>query len=794
MVTRFSGLSALNKKLFRDINHLRGQVIATALVVACGVATYVGMQATYDSLVRSRDAYYSLYSFANVFASLKRAPESAAERIRTIPGVAEVQTRVVANVTIDLPELSEPAQGRLVSVPGSHTGILNDLFVLRGREADPSRTDEVLISGAFADANRLNPGDSLSAVINGRWRRLRIAGVALSPEFIYEIRPGAIFPDNRRFGIIWMNRRDAAAAFDMENAFNDVSVTLAPGADEKGVIERLDDVLEQYGGLGAYGRDEQFSHRFISNELGELEVFGTFIPAIFLGVTAFLLHMILSRLVGIEREQIGLLKAFGYSSRDIGTHYLKLAVTAILGGIVLGILLGAWIGSGMTALYADFFHFPILEFHIPFMVYVWAFVISVASAAIGAVSAVRKAVRTQPAEAMRPEPPADFRAGLLESLGFQRYFPTEVRMIVRNLSRHPLKALVSALGISLSVALLFLGFYFYDAINQLITVQFGMVQLEDAEVVFNEPVAGRAKFDLLSLPGVEAVETYRKVPVKLRFGSHTRRAALTGYESTGRMRNIVDKDLREVRLPPEGIVISKTLADSLGAMTGDTITVEVTEGARPVRKLKIADVVEEAIGLGVYMDKAALNKIMRESSTMSGAFLSVDESRSEDLYSTLKRTPSVAGVSRPQAVLDSFNETIAQTIGTSTAFMIGFACVIAFGIVYNGARIALSERGRELASLRVLGYTQREVGVVLLGEQAVITAWAAPIGWAIGFFICWLITQVIDVEIIRLPLVLSTKTFLFSALIVALAALVSGMLVAMRLRKLDLVEVLKTRE
>lgn len=787
-------LSSLNKKLVRDLNHLRGQVAATAIVVACGVASFVAMQSTYGSLVASRDAYYSLYRFGDVFASLKRAPESVADEIRKIPGVAEAQTRVVANVTIDLPDLPEPAQGRLVSVAGSHIGILNDIFVIRGRSPEEDSEDEVLVSGAFASANRLEPGHSISAVINGRWRRLRIAGIALSPEYIYEIRPGDIFPDNRRFGIIWLNRRTAAAAFDLENAFNDISLTLAPNASEQEVVEQIDEILEPYGGLGAYGRSDQFSHRFVSNELAELEVFGTFIPAVFLAVTAFLLHLILSRLVGIEREQIGLLKAFGYSSRSIGLHYLKLAVVAIFGGVALGIALGAWIGSGMTALYADFFHFPILKFGISPMVYLWALLISIASACVGAVSAVFKAVGTQPAEAMRPEPPADFRAGFMERMGVQKYFTAEVRMIIRNLSRHPFKALLSAFGISLSVALLFLGFYFFDAINRLIRIQFEMVQLEDAEVVFNEPVPGRARFDLAGLPGVEEVETYRSVPARLRNGNRTRRAALTGYDGSGQMRNIVDKNLRVVRIPNDGIVISKTLADSLGVRKGDMLTVEVTEGARPVREVRITDVVEEAIGLGVYMEKTALNRLMRESPTISGAFLTVDGKHSESLYNTLKNTPAVAGVSRPQAALDSFNETIAKTIGTSTAFLIGFACVIAFGVVYNGARIALSERGRELASLRVLGYTRREIGVVLLGEQAIITGLAAPLGWAVGFAICYLITKVVDAEIIRLPLVLSARTFIFSAMIVFAAAIVSGVLVAWRLRKLDLIKVLKTRE
>ena len=787
-------MKALNTKLVRDLWHLRGQVFATALVVACGVASFVAMSSTYESLVASRDRYYSQYRFADVFAGLKRAPNSVGKQLSEIPGVSEVQTRVVAKVTLDLPDLPEPAQGRLVSVREDKQGGLNQLFLLRGRTLEPGRPNEVVISGAFADANRLNPGDTLQAVLNGRLRKLEIVGVALSPEYIYEIRPGDIFPDNRRFGILWMDQRAVASVFQMEDAFNDVALTLAPQANEQGVIESVDLVLERYGGFGAYGRSDQMSHRFISNELGELQVFGTVIPAIFLAVTAFLLHLVLSRLVAVERDQIGLLKAFGYSSRDIGWHYLKLAVAAILGGIVIGIALGAWLGQGMNNLYGDFFHFPIVYFKLSFAIIFWSLMISIAAAAIGAISAVKSAVELPAAEAMRPEPPANFHAGFVESSGLQRALSAEARIVIRNIVRRPVKSFMSAVGISFSIALLFVGFYFYDAINKIVTVQFENVQREDVDVSFSEPRPGRAALELASLPGVSRVETYRAVPAILRSANRTRRVAIMGLSNGAELRRVVDKDLNTITLPSEGIVLGDTVADSLGVAKGDRITVEVTEGPRPVREIEVTAVVEELLGLGTYMDLHALNRLMREGDTISGAFLSVDQKHQQELYSELKRTPGVSGVGLPKAALDSFNETIAKTIGTSTVFMIGFACIIAFGVVYNGARIALAERGRELASLRVLGFTQTEIGKMLLGEQGVLTIAAIPIGFVVGFGTCFLITKVIDAEIVRLPMVLSTQTFFYSAVIVIAASVISGILVALRIRGMDLVAVLKTRE
>ncbi|HKS28703.1 MAG TPA: FtsX-like permease family protein [Pyrinomonadaceae bacterium] len=782
----------LDRKLYRDLWHIRGQVAAIALVVACGVAAFVAMQSTYRSLIASQDSYYTEYRFADVFTHVKRAPESLKSRMMESPGVGVIETRVAADVILDVPGVEEPATGRLVSIPSDSAPVLNALHIEKGRY--PELKDEVAVSGAFSRANNLNPGATLGAVINGRWQRLRIVGVALSPEFIYEIRGGDLFPDNRRFGVLWMNRDALGAAFNMEGAFNDLSVRLAPGGRETEVIERLDELLAPYGSLSAYGRADQASHFFLSNEIAELRVTGTFIPGVFLLVTAFLIHLVLSRLVNTEREQIGLLKAFGYSSREVGFHYLKLALVAVTGGILLGLGVGWYFGYQMTALYAEFFHFPVLRYETGWRILVWAVLISFGAASLGALGAVGRAVGLPPAEAMRPEPPARFRPGLVERAGFQRFLPVTLRMIVRNLERYPLKAALSALGMSLSVALLIVGFYFFDAINRVIEVQFGSVYREDALVAFNEPRSGRARFELERLPGVMNVETFRSVPVRLRFGSHMRRTGILGIEPDGELFRVVDKDFRVFRPPPEGLVLTTELAKSLGVTRGDELTVEVLEGERPVKQVMVVDTVDEMLGLSAYMDRRALNRLMREGETISGARLMVDERESARLYSLLKRTPSVSGVIIPGSTLQNFNDTISRTIGTSTTVIIVFACVIALGVIYNGARIALSERGRELASLRVLGFTQREVGVMLLGEQAVLTFVSVPLGYCIGLLLILLITRAVDTELIRLPLVVSGKTFALAFLIVVAAAAFSALLVGWRLRRLDLIAVLKTRE
>ncbi len=787
-------MKALDKKLFRDLWHLRGQVITVALVVASGIATYVSMHGSYNSLESALNDYYSRYRFADVFGQVKRAPESLAQRISAIPGVAAVQTRVVMDVTLDVPDLPEPAIGRLVSIPEHQRPILNDLFIRRGRYIQSGQRDEAIISEAFATANHLDVGDTVGAVINGRWDRLRIVGIALSPEFVYEIRASDLFPDNKRFGVLWVGRETLGYSFNMQGAFNDLSIALAPGSSMAEVIERLDALLEPYGGLGAYGRTEQISARFLTDEVAQDRITGIFIPLIFLSIAAFLINGVLSRLVRTQKSQVGLLKAFGYSNLSIGIHYLQFALTVVFLGTLIGTPLGFWLGSSIARMYQNFFRFPELRFIPSFSQVAISVLISAAAACIGALTSVRSVVSLPPAEAMHAQGPTRFRAGLAERLGLNRIFPLSVRMILRNLERKPWNAVLSVAGISCAVAVLVVGFYFYDAIDFIYRVEFQEASREDSTVVLNEPHGSEAIFDLRHLPGVVRMEPFRSVPVRLRFQHRSRRVGILGLSNDTELRRLVDRNLKVITLPAQGLVLSTKLAEILGVSPGDTIDVEVLEGRRPKERMVVSGLLDGLLGISAYMDLPALNRMMQEGGTISGGYLAVDSLDAPKLYATLKQTPAVSGIGVREAMLASFHATIEENMGITTSVLIVFAAIIAIGIVYNSARIALSERGHELASLRVLGFRQQEIGIMLLGEQGLLTAVSLPAGLALGYGICALLTRAMETELYRLPLVLSARTYSLSVLVVIVASFLSGIVILRILRNIDLVSVLKARE
>jgi putative ABC transport system permease protein len=787
-------VSALNLKLMRDLLAMKGQALAIAMVVAAGVSMYVMYLSNFASLQGTRAAYYSQQRFADIFVTMKRAPERLAADLAAIPGVSAIETRVVASVTLDLAQLDEPATGRLVSIPADRRPRVNDLYLRRGRWIEPGRRDEVLASEGFTTAHGLIPGDRISAVINGRLRHLTIAGIALSPEYIYSIRPGELVPDDKRFGIFWMDRQALGAAFDMEGGFNDAVLRLAPGVSHEETIARLDRLLEPYGGLGAIPRALQLSHWTVENELAQLQSIGFMLPLVFLMVAAFILNVALTRALALQRPQIAALKALGYRNLAIGWHYLKWALVIGLLGVVIGIGAGAWLGHLIIGLYNKFFRFPELHFTVPLSVVVGAATLTLGAAAAGAFSAVARAVRVPPAEAMRPEAPARYRQSILETGWTRRHIGTTGRMVLRNITRHPLRAAASIFGIGFAVSILMIGFVFNDAIESLIQTQFWVAERQDVTINFVEPRSSAARLELARLPGVVAVEPQRSVAVRVRAGYRERYVSLTGVSPDARLRRIVDQEGRPIQMPATGVVLSRMLGQILDVGPGDRLRVEVLEGVRPVSDLPVGGLVDDTMGLSVYMELDALHRLIREADALSGAVLQIDPSAETVLSSELKRLPAVAGAGFKRAILQSFRETMAANMNLTIAINLIFASVIAFGVVYNAARVSLSERSHELASLRVLGFTRAEISMILLGELALLTLLALPVGGLLGYALAAALAQTVQSEVYRFPLFVSRQAIAWSFLGIIGAAAISGLLVRRRLDTLDLIAVLKVRE
>jgi len=784
-------IGALNKKSLRDIWNIKGQMAAITLVMAAGIAVFVIMFGVQDSLRLTQSTYYERYQFADVFASLKRAPESVKKRVSEIPGVSVIESRVIFGVTLQMKGLIEPASGKIISLPDNRNPLLNNLYLRSGRMLYPNEENAVVADESFFNAHHLELGDKVSVIMNGHRRQLKIVGVVLSPEYVYSIAPGALMPDGKRFGIFWMSRRSLEAAVNMKGAFNDLSLKVERDANIENIKERLDYILKPYGGLISYSREDQLSNFFVENELKQLESLGFLAPVIFLSVAAFLINVVMSRQIATQREQIGMLKAVGYSDMEISLHYLKMVLLITSVGSAIGLSLGGWMGVGMTVMYAEFFHFPILKYSFSIEVMIFAVFFCTIAAIVGTLLAIRSAVNLPPAEAMRPESPTEFKPTFLEEMGFHKQLSFLSRIIFRQLERRPIRAFFSALGMSLALSILIFSFFMEDSMDYLMDVQYDITQREDVNISFVEARPYRALEEIRVLPGVVKVEPIRSVSVNFKFGHYNKRSAIMGLIEKADLRRVINSELDPVSMPKHGLAMNNKLADILHIKVGDTLQVEVLEDKRQQLNIPVVAITQEFIGMGVFMNIRELSRILDESPKINGASIMVDPNHSAVLYKKLKDIPAIIGLNIISILRQIFENIMAENILKMVSTNILFASFISFGVIYNTARIALSERGRELASLRVLGLTRREVAYLLFGELGVITLLSIPLGIWIGKAMVFGMVSSMDSELFRIPTYVSNSTYGIASSIVLVSASISFYLVWRQVDSIDLVSAQK---
>ncbi len=789
-----AALSILHRKAIRDLWHMRSQALAIAAVMAAGIAMLVMSTATLQSLLDTRDRLYQEYRFSHAWAQVKRAPWAIAQRIAELPGVTEVETRLTSAAKLELPGYGQPIEAMVQSLPAQGMPNQNRLYLRTGRMPEPWSDREVLVSESFAQAHQLKPGDRLRATLYGRAQWFTVVGTAVSPEFIYQIKPGAMFPDYERYAILWLRQQAMAAALDMDGAFNEITLRLAPEANEREVLDRIDSVLLRSGGRGAHGRMQQLSYRFLHEEFRQLSTMARVFPVIFLGVAAFLLHVVFARLVATQRDQVAILKAFGYSTWEVAMHFGTMATIIALAGAAFGVALGVWLGVELAGLYQLYFRFPFLDFQLTPGVVVTGIGVSLTAAWLGAGRSVLRVASQPVAQAMRPETPENYRRTLLERLGLDHWLAQPTRIIWRQIHRHPTKTLLTVLGLAMAGAIVIMARFQVAAIHHMVEVQFRLAQKHDLSAHFTEPVSRRALSELAALEGVQHVEGVRQVPVRIKVHQQSVHTSILGLDAATRLRQPLNDRLQPIRLPSDGLVINDYLARQLEVTMGDHVWIEVLEGRMPSVLLPVTQITNEVLGMQTYMELAALNRALGDGDVISGVLISARDGTERDVVQQLEHRPRVAGVESRRSAVTALYRSIAEMTGLFTWMALLMGALINFGVVYNSARIALAERARELASLRVLGFTQGEASFILLGEMALLVLVSLPLGFAAGYGLSWFLAHSMESDLYRVPVHLPATAYAESALITVACAVVSALAVVQRIRKLDLIAVLKTRE
>ncbi|MEQ1608382.1 MAG: FtsX-like permease family protein [Hyphomonadaceae bacterium] len=773
---------------------MRINAIAIAMVLGCGLSIFVMAVGMRESLEHTRHEYYANQQMADLAVSLVRAPERVEFDLAAAPGVAVVEARVAGLALLDLPGVVEPASARLVSLPSNGKPLVNNLVLARGRWPDPTVAEEVLVNEAFAKALDLETGATLEATLRGRRQTLRIVGIANSPEFVFVSAPGELFPQPDRFAVIWMGHEALARAYDFEGAFNEAVFRLAPDADQKLAKRSIDAIVERYGSTGVYGRDRMPSDRFLTEELRQLATMATFLPAIFLVIAAFLVNVSLARIVATERSNIGLLKAFGYSDAAVGWHYAKSALMLGAVGALIGSGAGVWLGRLIAAVYRDYYHFPRLDFAAPLWIFVAAFAAALASASAGALFAVMNAARIAPAAALAPPRPVAFSQSNGLTGALSRHLDAKSRVIVRRIVRFPRRSATTVIGIALAIGLLVVARTFPAVMDRLLDVHFSQANRQDVTLSFIDAREEGVLHAVRQLPGVIYAEPTRVDSVILHNGVRSVEEVLIGSKPDTRLGRLIGAGGKLLPPPAAGVALARALAAKLGVKTGDWIDVEQTRGARVRASVRVAAIVDPMVGSSAYMDLDAQARLMREPRQITGANVRLDPASYDAFNSALKRTPTLAGASFLTLAEQSMRRSFQEGVGYMNLVYLSFAAVMAGGVAFSAARVTLAEQERDLATLRVLGFTRFEVSYVLIGELAALAFLAIPAGCVAGTLMANWLMQLFQTDMYSFPYVFNPEGYGLAISFTLACVAVAAFVVRGGIDRLDMVAVLKGRD
>lgn len=786
-------ISTLNRKLIRDLKHLITPIISIGLIVAMGLGTFFGFTSTYYSLQLARDRFYQSHNFPDLFATVKKAPRSILESLTQLEGVQAIEGSLLQEGLMTLPQFDEPVIGRFISIPDGEQPVFSRIYLYSGRLPHPFSPQEVVINQAFAEAHGLKLGDTFQATLNGRKYPFVISGIGVSPEYIFALHPANPIPDDLHFGVIWMNQSALASAYDMKASFNQLAFRLGDSASSKEVKDKLDVILEKYGALGAIEKEDQVSNRYISEEIKQLRVQATSVPLIFFIVAAFILNVVLSRLVSTQRSEIAALKALGFTDSEISAYYFKLAGAIILVGVVAGLLLGIWIGQSMTDLYARFYRFPTLVYAYSYGHFFNAVLISIVTAGLGVLSSTRHIFKLSPAQAMRPPTPIEYHKGWIEQRAFFKGLKVNLKMAVRGLSSHPLRSLMSGFGISLAMLLLISGLFWNDSMKLLLNAQYRFIQRESGTLTLSRSLNRSAVWEVEQIYGIYMAEGYRQLPVKARYGPATETTLIFALPDKPRLRGLIDEDLKAIPIASDSVYITQGLARILSLERGDVFSVEVLEGTRKRMQLQVHGIIDSFMGHQILLSRAYLSELLGEEDLVNQIAFRSNPLLTSQIYAELKERPNVVGVSFKSAALKIFEETSARFILVFAFILALFAGAIGFGITYNNARITFAERDWELATLEILGFKNFEVFKILYSEILILTLSFIPLGGLLGYVYSQYLVHQMMPENFNLPFRVAPSTFAYAVLTLLIATALSGIFLYKRIKELDIVETLKTR-
>lgn len=792
-------MNVLSRRLWRAFRKSRLQFLAVALVVMIGVSIFISMNTAYYNLNHSRDVFYRENDFADYYFHVVRAPYQVIKRLQALPGVHMVTGRV----QMDIPIMRENGARGTARLTGYHLPLdreVNRIQLLSGRmfDKDPSGGRiEVLTDPQFAAANNLNTGDNLIVAAQGREVTLTITGTGGGPEFIYPMKDAAsLMPEPENFGIIMAPLNQVQQVLGFSGQVNQVLIRVTPGYDEEKVAEDVERILEPYGNLASYPRKDQLSHAMLDTELEGLRKSASSLPAIFLVLAAIIQYVMLGRMIKTQRQQIGILKALGFDRIRIVMHYAAYSMMITVIGAILGVILGIMLSSVFSKTYAMFFNLPQEIGGYNINVIVSGLVFSLVAGAAAGLGASRGILSLNPAQSMRSEPPrVSGRIWLERWTWLWRKLDNYWRMSVRTVWRNGWRSFFTMVGVMFAAGMLIIAFFADDSMDYMLTQHFAFEKSYDYMIRFTEPIKDYEILSVSRLDGVLKAEPLLEVPVRVSFAGREEDDLLLGMRPDATLKTVFNEDGHRLVIPQDGVVMNDITAKKLGVTVGDRVMIEtrMRSGASREASLKVLGINHQMIGAGSYVSLNQANQVLGENRVVTAVMLKVDPGKAASIEKELNRMTGVSSFQSRQRELAGFEKQMGYMI-YFVVIMVSFAAILGFAIVYNSSVIGFSERQRELALLKVMGFSDREVGGLLLRETLLQSIPGVLLGLPLGRMMSQWYVAAISTDTFSFPVVVYPRTYIISGIIGVLFVLVAHWFASRGIKHIEPTELLKNND
>jgi len=792
-------MSVLSHRLKHIIRSTFAQFLGMAAIIAVGISFYIGFNTMLVNLHHTQDVFYADNNFADHYFYVVKAPEAVVKQVENVDGIKKATGRIQKDIPV-LKDDGSRATVRLTSYSLPLEIEVNRIQILEGRyfqKYPGGGAFEVMIDPAFFTTNHINFGDTLDLIAENHKYPVTIVGTAAGPEFSYPMKDSSnLITDYNTFGIMMMPHNQAQKVLNLPGQINQVIVQFVPGADIDAAVKSINTILEPYGSLMDFPRQDQSSHAVLDAKLDGIESVSGFMPALFLLVAAAIQFVLISRMVKTQRIQIGILKAIGYNNSQIIAHFSTYTLIVGILGASMGVGLGIALSSYFSSMFAMYFNLPATLGTVNLQVIINSIVLALGVSLLAGLTASRGVVSISPAESMRPTPPASSRRSMLEAWTWLwNKLDTSWKMVFRTISRNHLRLMITLMGVAVAVGLLFLSLVAQDSVNYLMMHHFTDEISYDYMLQFEKPVKNYELLSISNIDGVQQTEGFFALPVEIHFNGKSTDDLLQGQSSSSTLKLPAAENGSSLNIPEEGIIISQKTAAELGVNVGDTVNAAtaLAIGPKHTADLRITAINHQLFGSEAYASIEQVNRIMQESSLVSGAMLLVNANKIEALETELAEIPGIASIQSRQDEIDnvtSYMDTVTSTIGS----MLFFATLLGFVIIFNSVLLSFNERKRELISLLAVGFTHQEISWLLFKETIPQAVLGILVGIPAGRLLVIMYFNSLDFDMWTMPLIIDPSSLITAAL-GGIAFVLMGQWFANRsIKDLDIVELLKNTD